>query len=87
MKANKFKPHKGLKKRVKITRNGQVKHDQSGARHRKSRHTAAQNRQLRQPKIACEVERRRSQHMLGFRIRRPEAQLEVVEVGGDTHTG
>ena len=81
MKANKFKPHKGLKKRVKITRNGQVKHEPAGARHRKSRHTAAQNRQLRRPTIACEVERRRAQQMLGFRIRRPEQRLEEAETG------
>ncbi|MFW5653280.1 MAG: large ribosomal subunit protein bL35 [Planctomycetota bacterium] len=83
MKANKFKPHKGLKKRVKITRNGQVKHDRAGGRHRKSRHTAQQNRQLRRPEVAHEVERRRAQSMLHFRIRRPEARPEEVEAATD----
>ncbi|MFG0330350.1 MAG: bL35 family ribosomal protein [Phycisphaerales bacterium] len=72
MKKNKFKPHKGLLKRVKITRNGHVKHAQAGGRHRKSLHSSAQNRMLRRPKIACEVERKRAQRLLGFRIRRPD---------------
>lgn len=76
MKKNKFKPHNGLRKRVKITRNGQVKHSKVGQRHRKSRHTSKQNRQLRLHVIACEPERKRLQRMLGFRIRRPEKQEE-----------
>lgn len=77
----KFKPHKGLRKRVKITRNGHVKRSRAGQRHRKSLHSSAQNRQLRLRKVAPEVERRRCQAMLGFKIRRPDASAN--EGGGE----
>jgi len=79
----KFKPHKGLGKRVRITRNGQVRHTRAGLRHRKSRHTTKQNRQLRLPKLAAEVERRRCQSMLGFKIRRPEQHGQQQQSGAD----
>lgn len=75
----KFKPHKGLAKRARITRNGQVKLNQAGGRHRKSRHNSAQNRQLRLTKLSPNPERRRAQRMLGFRIRRP-AQESAAQV-------
>ena len=78
----KFKPHKGLLKRVRITATGQVKHGQAGARHRKSLHSSAQNRQVRQQKVACEVERKRLQKLLGFRIRRPAASA-AARAGGE----
>ncbi|MBL1215900.1 MAG: 50S ribosomal protein L35 [Planctomycetes bacterium] len=72
----KFRPHKGLAKRVRITRNGQVKHRKAGGRHRKSLHDSGQNRQLRLGKMAPNSERRRAQKMLGFRIRRPAAKQQ-----------
>ncbi len=67
------RPHKGVAKRVKITRNGQVKYTRAGLGHRKNKHSAKQNLQLRKGKIAPEVERKRIQTMLGFKIRRPAA--------------
>ena len=78
-----FRPHKGLKKRVTITRNGQVKHNRVGSQHRKNRHTAKQNLQLRQRKIAPECERKRIQGMLGFKIRRPDAQAQAQAAATD----
>lgn len=64
------KPHKGLQKRVKVTAKGKIKHSKVGGMHRKSRHSSKQNRQLRQPMIATEVETRRLQQLLGFKIKR-----------------
>lgn len=64
-----FKPHKGLLKRVTVTRNGKVKHAKAGQRHRKSLHNSAQNRQLRQHKVSAEVERKRLRKLLNFRLR------------------
>src|SRR5690606_29817665 len=56
---NKIKSHKGLLKRIKVTRNGKVKHQPAGARHRKSLNSQRQNRQLRHEKVAPKVEARR----------------------------
>ncbi len=75
----KFKPNKGLLKRVRITKSGKVKHAKAGGRHRKSLHSSAQNRQLRQAKMAPAVEQRRAQKMLGFKIRRPRAAVAQTE--------
>ncbi len=72
----KKKTHKGLLKRVKITRNGHVKHGTTGGRHRKSLHSSSQNRQLRRPSYLADVERKRAQQLLGFKIRRPELQQQ-----------
>ncbi len=69
-----FKPHKGLLKRVTVTRNGKVKHAKAGQRHRKSLHKSAQNRQLRQHKVTAEVERKRLRKLLNFRIRPDKAR-------------
>jgi len=71
--------HKGLAKRVKITRNGQVKYKKAGGGHRKAKHSANQNLKLRNPKIAPEVERKRVQAMLGFKIRRPAKPVAATE--------
>ena len=64
-----FRPHKGLLKRVSVTRNGKVKHAKPGQRHRKSLHSSGQNRHLRLTTTAKEVERKRLRKLLGFRIR------------------
>ncbi len=83
-KIRKFKPHKGLGKRVRITRNGKVVHSKVGGRHRKSLHTSKQNRQLRRSHLAAPVERRRAQTMLRFKIRRrPNPPPAVAPSEGD----
>lgn len=71
-----FKPHKGLLKRVTVTRNGKVKHAKVGQRHRKSLHNSAQNRQLRRSTIAKEVERKRLRGLLHFRVRPDKVRAE-----------
>jgi len=73
------RPHKGVAKRVTITRNGQVKFKKAGGGHRKNKHNSKQNMQLRRPKIAPEVERKRVQTMLGFKIRRPATKIQTPE--------
>jgi large subunit ribosomal protein L35 len=45
----KLKTHKGLKARVRITRNGKVVRAKSGRRHLMSHKSGKQARQLRQP--------------------------------------
>ena len=88
-KIRKFKPHKGLRKRVRITRNGKVVHAKVGGRHRKSLHTSKQNRQLRKSHLAAPVERRRAQTMLRFKIRRPSTAAPAKAVSStedDTST-
>lgn len=75
-----FRPHKGLQKRVTVTRNGKVKHAKVGQRHRKSLHNSAQNRQLRQHKVATEVERKRLRKLLNFRIRPDKVRDEQGNV-------
>ncbi len=71
-----FKPHKGLLKRVTVTRNGKVKHAKPGQRHRKSLHNSAQNRHLRLSTTATEVERKRLRKLLNFRIRPDKVRAE-----------
>jgi len=73
------RPHKGVAKRVTITRNGQVKFKKAGGGHRKNKHNSKQNMQSRRPKIAPEVERKRVQTMLGFKIRRPATKIQTPE--------
>lgn len=78
------RPHKGVAKRVTITRNGQVKYKKAGGGHRKNKHNSKQNLQLRSPKIAPEVERKRIQTMLGFKIRRPAATTQTPKTTDTT---
>lgn len=73
------RPHKGVAKRVTITRNGQVKYKKAGGGHRKNKHNSKQNMQLRIPKVAPEVERKRIQTMLGFKIRRPATTVKGAQ--------
>jgi large subunit ribosomal protein L35 len=47
----KQKTHKGLKKRVKVTANGKVKHRRSGAGHLMSGKNAKRRRNINRPAI------------------------------------
>ena len=48
----KMKTHKGLKKRVRVTARGKVKHRRAGSGHLLSHKTGKHLRILRQPKLA-----------------------------------
>ncbi len=70
----KFKPHKGLLKRVRVSPNGKVKHRKPGTRHRKSMHKGSQSRRLRRTGVASERETMIVQGLLRFKIRnKPES--------------
>jgi len=47
----KFKPHKGLKKRVKVTASGKVKHKRSFAGHLMSHKSGRRCQRLRKPAL------------------------------------
>jgi len=83
MKSHKFKPHKGLRKRVRITKTGKIKQTKAGLRHRKSLHTSTQNRQLRRPKIATTSETRRMSLMLGVSPKRKNPRVVETETAGN----
>ncbi len=65
----KNKPHKGLLKRVKISKTGKVRHKSCGTGHLKSGKTGKRLRQLRSDTIIADNEARRAGKMLNRRIR------------------
>lgn len=64
----KFKPNKGLLKRVRITARGKVKFKHAGKSHLNSGLTGAKNRQLRRPAVAKAGDMRRLERMLQRRL-------------------
>jgi large subunit ribosomal protein L35 len=50
----KAKPHKGLLKRVRLTKSGKIKHQRSGGRHLRSNKTGDHIRALRSPAYLCD---------------------------------
>ena len=67
MKTGKFKPNKGLLKRIKVTAKGKVKVRKPGSGHLLSHKTGNRRRKLRRPLTAAPCEARRCARMLGLR--------------------
>ncbi len=65
MAGNKFKPHKGTLKRVRVSAKGKVKRRKVGLGHLCSHKSAARKRQLRRPATCPAVEARRVLKMIG----------------------
>lgn len=65
----KNKPHKGLLKRVKISKTGKVSHKSCGTGHLKSSKTGNRLRQLRNDTVIADTEIRRARKMLYRRLR------------------
>ena len=65
----KFKPHKGILKRVRITKTGKVKRAKVGLGHLCSHKSGARKRQLRRPAICPAPEQRRVLQMVGGKKR------------------
>lgn len=63
--SNKMKTHKGLKKRVKVTKSGKVKHRASGSGHLMSGKTGKRKRQLRVPRTMPAAAAQKTKEMLG----------------------
>ncbi|RMH30077.1 MAG: 50S ribosomal protein L35 [Planctomycetota bacterium] len=66
---HKNKPHKGLLKRVKISKTGKVRHKSCGTGHLKSGKTPKRLRQLRKDTMIADNEIRRASRMLSRRLR------------------
>lgn len=69
----KNKSHKGLLKRIRITKSGKVKVGRAGARHLKSHKTGSTVRQYRKSKYAVAAEAGRIGAMLNCHVRSEEA--------------
>jgi len=72
----KNKPHKGLLKRVRLTKNGQIKMHRAYGRHLRSHKTASLIRKYRQAKYACpaDLPRLRSLLQMGLpKVAKPAA--------------
>lgn len=66
----KFKPHKGLLKRIKITARGKIKFKHAASGHLRSGKPGSQLRKLRKPKIAKkgnipQLEKMLQRHLIG----------------------
>lgn len=79
MSSGKFKPNKGLRKRVRISSGGKIKVGRAGGRHRKSLHTSSQNRQLRRPKTTCAADQGRVALMLGIKLKRRPSSPAITK--------
>lgn len=74
----KNKTHKGLLKRVRITKTGKVKHKRCGGSHLKSNKSGSKVRELRTPQFMASSEAKRVSKLLYRRIRgrtQPRATL------------
>ncbi|HBS29838.1 MAG TPA: 50S ribosomal protein L35 [Phycisphaerales bacterium] len=65
----KMKPHKGLLKRIRITKTGKVKHNKAGYKHLRSSKAATRLRRLRKGSIMSTADTRRISRLLGRRLR------------------
>jgi len=66
---SKNKPHKGLLKRISLTKTGKVRHKKAGTGHLKSRKSPKRLRQLRQDNYVSASEARRLDDLLHRRLR------------------
>ncbi|MGD9690867.1 MAG: 50S ribosomal protein L35 [Phycisphaerales bacterium] len=69
MSSAKNKPHKGLLKRVRISKTGYVKHKSANSKHLKSGKSPNRLRRLRKTRIASNAEMEQLELMLHRRVR------------------
>lgn len=65
----KMKTHKGLLKRVRLTRTGLARHKKSGCKHLRSHKSPKRLRRLRQDSYASTAVTRRLTRLLGTKVR------------------
>lgn len=65
----KNKPHKGLLKRVRITKTGKLRHRKAGCKHLKSHKPSKRLRRLRKTSFMSSAEARRLSKLLHRRLR------------------
>lgn len=83
----KNKPHKGMLKRVKISKTGKVRHKTCGTGHLKSGKTSKRLRQLRKDTIIADTEIKRVSKMLNRRLRgrtQPRTAFKRSPAPGET---
>ncbi len=69
MSTHKNKPHKGLLKRVRLTKSGLVKHKSANSKHLKSGKSPNRLRRLRKSRLASNAEMNQLELMLHRRVR------------------
>ncbi len=67
----KFKPNKGVKKRVRVTKSGKLKHSHEMNSHLRSNRSAALKRRLGRASVLCETQAERLRGLLGIKGKRP----------------
>ncbi|MCA9278691.1 MAG: 50S ribosomal protein L35 [Phycisphaeraceae bacterium] len=80
----KNKPHKGILKRVRISKTGLVRHRIAGHKHLRSGKTAKRLRQMRNDPYMVGVEAKRMQKMIFRRLRgRNQARRDAANSAGE----
>lgn len=74
----KNKPHKGLLKRIRITKTGKLRHAKAGGRHLKSHKSSNRKRRLRQPSYMSTAEANRLSKLLARRLRGREQPRKTI---------
>ncbi len=70
--AYKFKPNKGIKKRMKVTATGKLKHRHEKNSHHRSGRNSALKRRLGRPAALDETQGGRLRELIGMRGARPK---------------
>ena len=66
---SKIKTHKGLLKRISLTKTNKVKHNKAGYKHLRSHKSPKRLMRLRQPSYMSAAEAKRLSRLLGTRLR------------------
>jgi large subunit ribosomal protein L35 len=74
----KMKTHKGLLKRIRMTRTGKARHKQAGCKHLRSTKTPKRLRRLRQETYMKASDAKRLSRLLGTKIRGREQPRSAV---------
>ncbi|MEM9083655.1 MAG: bL35 family ribosomal protein [Planctomycetota bacterium] len=74
----KVKPHKGLLKRISITKTGKVRHRKAGSKHLRSAKAAKRLRRLRSGSYVSSASTRRLSKMIFRRLRGREQPLTAI---------
>ena len=69
----KYKPHKGIKERVAVSKTGKIKHRREKNSHLRSARTAKTKRQLGRSAVLAEGHAKNMREYLGLKGRRPKA--------------
>lgn len=77
--AKKNKPHKGLQKRVRMTKTGKLKHRKSGSKHLRSHKSADRLRRLRGGGYIPSTQTRAASAMLNTRVRGKDQPRSAIK--------